>query len=79
MDELRAWQAKGTPTLLSALAAVGAVAGLLSWGLAYIAGPFFGMPQPNLVTLVGAVIRGAAFGVIMGLGLSWYWRRKPRP
>jgi hypothetical protein len=78
MQELREWQEMGMHPFLLRLAAIGAFAGLASWLLAFGVHLISEMSQPTTMTLILAVPRGALFGVILGLGLRWYWK-SPQP
>ena len=56
---------------------IGAVAGLVAWGVVLTAGALLGFDRPGVVALLLAIPRGALFGVILALCLHAYWRRRP--
>ena len=75
MNALREWHARGVWVLVGWLAAMGAVAGLLSWCLMWPVHALLDIGRPDVLSLVLAVPRGALFGAVLGLLLSAWWRK----
>lgn len=76
MGPLRAWYGLGTRTLLSRLAGVGACAGFFAWALFYYGHDLVGADRPTLEVLFWAMVRGALFGVLLGIVLVSVWKRR---
>ena len=76
MNTLRSWYEKGKKGFLVQLALVGAIAGFAAWALAYVVLLLRGADGPTTTVLLGAILRGAFFGVVLGLILIVYWNRR---
>lgn len=76
LDTLRAMTLSRFVTYLLA---VGALAGLFSWLLAFGAHLLFDIPRPSWISLCWAAVRGGLFAVVLGIALRWYWNRRAGP
>ena len=76
MATLRSWYALGRGAFLLRLAGVGALAGLAAWLLTYAIQLWVGAGPPTARALMWAIPRGAVVGVLLGLFLILYWRRR---
>ena len=76
MATLRSWYASGRGAFLFRLAGVGAFAGLAAWLLTYAIRLWVGTGPPTARALMWAIPRGAVVGVLLGLFLILYWRRR---
>ncbi|MBT8403566.1 MAG: hypothetical protein KJP18_06900 [Gemmatimonadetes bacterium] len=74
-DSLAPWKALGRGALVLRLAAVGAVSGIVSWGLVVAIGGRGGLPPTEPGLLGTAVVKGIVVGSLMALVLHWWWHR----
>jgi len=80
MGKLHSWYRASRAAFIARLAAMGAVAGWVSWLVALAVYPLFGARRPSLLSLLLAIPRGALFGALLALalGVYWDWRSRQR-
>lgn len=55
---------------------VGAFAGLLAWVLIFSCAIMLGIDKPTLPSLLFAIPRGSLYGIVLGLLLRWWWKKR---
>jgi hypothetical protein len=75
MKELQAWREMGLGSLLLRLAALGALAGLISWSLAWAGLALFQMGRPTRYALPLSLTSGVLVGLLHALILRAFWSR----
>lgn len=73
LDQMRSMS---LPRLLGFMILTGGFAGFFAWLLLFGGSMIFEINKPTLTSLFFAMLRGSLFGVILGLILQFFWRRK---